>query len=116
MLSVRCLSVTFMHCGQTVGRIKMKLGIQVGLGPGHTVLGGSNAAKRSRAGQGRVCRSNVDYAFIAYTRNRNHTWPRILTLVRKLNELLKSRVGIVTYAVQVVTSRIWCKIGTLRCY
>jgi len=24
-----CLSVTFVHCGQTVGRIKMKLGMQV---------------------------------------------------------------------------------------
>jgi len=29
-----------MHCGQTVGRIKMKLGMQVGLGPGHIVLDG----------------------------------------------------------------------------
>jgi len=41
MLSVRCLSclsVTFVHCGQTVGRIKTKLGKQVGLGPGHIVL------------------------------------------------------------------------------
>ena len=34
------LSVTFVHCGQTVGRIKIKLGMQVGLGPGHIVLGG----------------------------------------------------------------------------
>ena len=34
-----CLSVTLVHCGQTVGRIKMKLGMQVGLGPGHIVLG-----------------------------------------------------------------------------
>jgi len=33
-----CLSVTFVHCGQTVGRIKIKLGIRVGLGPGHIVL------------------------------------------------------------------------------
>jgi len=33
-----CLSVTFVHCGQTVGWIKMKLGVQVGLGPGHNVL------------------------------------------------------------------------------
>ena len=33
-----CLFVTFVHCGQTVGRIKMKLGTQVGLGPGHIVL------------------------------------------------------------------------------
>jgi len=32
------LSVTLVHCGQTVGWIKMKLGMQVGLGPGHTVL------------------------------------------------------------------------------
>jgi len=37
------LSVTFVHCGQTVGRIKMKLGTQVGLGPGHTVSGGDPA-------------------------------------------------------------------------
>ena len=49
MLSVRCLSclsvlsVTFVHCGQTVGRIKMKFGVQVGLGPGHIVLGGDPA-------------------------------------------------------------------------
>ena len=44
MLSVRCLSVclsvTFVHCGQTVRRIKTKLGMQVGLGPGHIVLDG----------------------------------------------------------------------------
>ena len=33
-----CLSVTFVHCGQTVGWIKMKLGMQVGLVPGHIVL------------------------------------------------------------------------------
>ena len=48
-LSVRCpsclsvLSVTFVHCGQTVGRIKMKLGTQVGLGSGRIVLGGDQA-------------------------------------------------------------------------
>jgi len=41
--SVLCLSVTFVHCGQTVGRIKMKLGMQVCLGPGHIVLGGDPA-------------------------------------------------------------------------
>ena len=39
VLSV-CLSVTLVYCGQTVGRIKMELGLQVGLGPGHTVLDG----------------------------------------------------------------------------
>ena len=36
VLSV-CLSVTLVYCGQTVGWIKMKLGMQVGLGPGHIV-------------------------------------------------------------------------------
>jgi len=34
------MSVTFVYCGQTVGWIKVKLGIQVGLGPGHIVLDG----------------------------------------------------------------------------
>jgi len=43
-----CLSVTFEHCGQTVGRIKMKLGIQVGLGPGHIVLDGDPAPLTQR--------------------------------------------------------------------
>ena len=52
MLSVRCLSVlscpvclsvTFVHCGQTVGQIKTKLGTQVGLGPRHIVLDGDPA-------------------------------------------------------------------------
>jgi len=42
--SVVCLSVTFVHCCQTVGRIKTKLGMQVGLVPGHIVLGGDPAA------------------------------------------------------------------------
>jgi len=37
------MSVTFVHCGQTVGRIKMKLGMQVGLGHGHIVLDGDPA-------------------------------------------------------------------------
>ena len=41
VLADRCLSVLSMrlvYCGQTVGRIKMELGVQVGLGPGHIVL------------------------------------------------------------------------------
>jgi len=43
VLSV-CLSVTLVYCGQTVGFIKMKLGMQVGLGrPGHAVLDGDPA-------------------------------------------------------------------------
>jgi len=46
MLLVRrpvCLSVTLVYCGQTVGWIKTKLGMRVGLGPGHIVLGGDPA-------------------------------------------------------------------------
>jgi len=37
-----CLSATLVYCGQTVGRIKMKLGMQVGLGPGHIALDGDH--------------------------------------------------------------------------
>jgi len=48
MLSDRCLSVylsvTLLHCGQTVGWIKMLLGTEVGFGPDHTVLDGDPAA------------------------------------------------------------------------
>ena len=36
-----CLSVTFVHCGQTVGRIKMKLGTQVGPWPHYVRWGPS---------------------------------------------------------------------------
>jgi len=42
VLSV-CLSVMFVHCGQTVGRIKTKLGMQVGLGACHIALDGDPA-------------------------------------------------------------------------
>jgi len=38
------LSVTLVHCGQSVGWIKMKLGMQAGLGPGHIALDGSPAS------------------------------------------------------------------------
>jgi len=33
-----CLSVTLVHCGQTVRWIKMPLGMEAGLGPGHILL------------------------------------------------------------------------------
>jgi len=36
--NISCLSVTLVYCGQTVGRIKMKFGMQVGLSAGHIVL------------------------------------------------------------------------------
>ena len=38
VLSCPLLSVTLVYCGVTVGRIKMKLGMQVGCGPVHIVL------------------------------------------------------------------------------
>ena len=38
-----CL-VTLVYCGQTAGWIKMPLGSEVGLGPGHIVLDGDPAA------------------------------------------------------------------------
>jgi len=47
------LSVTLVHCGQTVGRVKMKLGMQVGLGPGHTVLDGDPAPPPHRGAEPR---------------------------------------------------------------
>ena len=46
ILSDRCLSalsVTLVCCGQTVRWIKMKLGMELGLGPGHIVLDGDPA-------------------------------------------------------------------------
>ena len=42
------LSVTFVHCGQTVGPINMKLGVQVCLGPHHIVLDGDPAPPPSK--------------------------------------------------------------------
>jgi len=50
MLSVRCLSVlsvyvTLVYCGQTLGWINTKLGMEVGFGPGHIVLDGDPAAR-----------------------------------------------------------------------
>ena len=51
MLSVRCLSVLsvmFVHCGQTIGRFKTKLGVHVGLGPRHIVLDGTQLPLRQR--------------------------------------------------------------------
>jgi len=36
--SLSCLSVMLVYCGQTAGRIKMKLGMEVGLNPCHIVL------------------------------------------------------------------------------
>jgi len=49
VLSV-CLSVTLVYCGQTVGWIKMKLGVQIGLSPRHTVLDGNPAPPSQKGG------------------------------------------------------------------
>jgi len=54
ILSDHCLSVLsvmLVYCGQTVGWIKMKLGLQVGHSPGHTVLDGDPAPPRKGAQQ-----------------------------------------------------------------
>ena len=42
------LSVTLVYCGQMAGQIKMKLGVQVGLGPGDIVLDGDLAPPPQR--------------------------------------------------------------------
>ena len=49
-----CLSVTLVYCGQKVGCIKVKLGMQpagIGLGPGHIVLDGALAPLPTKMGQ-----------------------------------------------------------------
>ena len=46
-----CLCVTLVYCSQTVGRIKMKRGTQVGLGPGHIALDGDPAPSSPKKGQ-----------------------------------------------------------------
>jgi len=55
MLSDRylsCLSVTLVYFSQTVGQIKMKLGVQAGLDPGHIVLDGDPALPLPKGGGG----------------------------------------------------------------
>jgi len=44
-----CLSVMLVYCGQTVGWIKMKLGVELGLSAGHIVLDGDLAPLPQRA-------------------------------------------------------------------
>ena len=43
-----CLPLTLVYCGQTIGWIKMKLGMQIGLGPGHIALDGDPAPPPQR--------------------------------------------------------------------
>jgi len=49
--SLSCLSVTLVYCGQKVEWIKVKLGVQVGLGPGHIVLDGGPAPPAPKSPQ-----------------------------------------------------------------
>jgi len=64
MLSVRCLSVcpvlsvTLVYCGQTVGWIKMKHAMEVGIGPGHILLDG-DAAPPPQRGTALHCSAHV---------------------------------------------------------
>ena len=54
MLSDRCpvcVSVRLVYCGQMVGWIKMKLGIQVVLGPGHILVDGYPVPPPSKGAQ-----------------------------------------------------------------
>jgi len=52
-----CLSVTLVYFGQTVGWIKMKLGMEAVLGPGHIVLDGNPAPPKGHSPSifGHVC-------------------------------------------------------------
>ena len=45
------LSVTLVYCSQTVGRIKMKLGMEVGLGPGDIVLDEAQLSQKEHGPQ-----------------------------------------------------------------
>jgi len=45
-----CLPVTLVYCGQTVGWIKVKLGVEVGLGPGHILLDGDGQSSPEKRG------------------------------------------------------------------
>ena len=46
---VLCVLSVTMYCDQTVGQIKMKLGMQIGLDPDHTVLHGDQAPPPPKA-------------------------------------------------------------------
>jgi len=45
-----CLSVTLVYCGETVGWIKIKLSLEVGLGRGHMMLAGDPAPSLPKRG------------------------------------------------------------------
>ena len=73
MLSDRCLSclsLTLVYCGQTVGWIRMPLGIELGLGLGHIVLHGDPATPRPKGAQQPPLLAHVCYdQTVAYLSN-----------------------------------------------
>jgi len=44
-----CLDVTLVYCGQTIGWIRMALGMAVGLGPGHIVRWRPSSPKKGHS-------------------------------------------------------------------
>jgi len=48
-ICLSCLCVTLVYCGQTVGWIKIKLSMEVGLGSGHIVLDGDPAPPKGHS-------------------------------------------------------------------
>ena len=74
LLSV--LFVTLVCCGQTVGWIKMKLGMRVGLVPGHNVLDGDTAPPRKGAQQPPFSKfTGAGFACIRITSGPCLLWP-----------------------------------------
>jgi len=50
-ISLSCLSVTLVYCGQTVWWLENKLSMEVGLGTGHIVLDGDPAPPHQKGKQ-----------------------------------------------------------------
>jgi len=64
------------YCGQTVGRIKMKLGTQVDVGLGHIVLDGDPAPPRKGVQQPpRSKFTGAGFAYVRIIRGPCLLWP-----------------------------------------
>jgi len=62
------------HCGQTVGWIKTKLGMQVGLGPGHIVLDGDPPPRPQRGTTCPQFSAHICCGQVAAWINQDATW------------------------------------------
>jgi len=70
-------SVTLVCCGQTVGWIKMKLGMQVGLGPDHIVLDGDPASPQKDTQQPPLLKfTGVGFACVRIIRGPCLLWSK----------------------------------------